>query len=71
MESALIEHNAVAEAAVVSSPDSVRGEVGKLLFSVTLLLSCVGSLEHSSKYILKCEGRREKKALYFRSFECQ
>ena len=27
VESALIEHDAVAEAAVVSSPDSVRGEV--------------------------------------------
>lgn len=29
VESALIEHDAVAEAAVVSSPDSVRGEVSK------------------------------------------
>ena len=67
----MIEHNAVAEAAVVSSPDSVRGEVSKLLFSVTLLLSCVGNLEHSSKYILKCEGRGRKKALYFRLFEYQ
>ena len=46
MESALIEHNAVAEAAVVSSLDPVRGEVSKQLFSLTLLLSCVGSLEH-------------------------
>jgi len=27
VESALIEHHAVAEAAVVSSPDAVRGEV--------------------------------------------
>ena len=43
VESALIEHNAVAEAAVVSSPDPVRGEVSKQLFSVTLLLSCVGN----------------------------
>ena len=61
----MIEHNAVAEAAVVSSPDSVRGEVSKLLFSVTLLLLCVGSLEHSSKYIVKCEGQREKKSSLF------
>ena len=61
----MIEHNAVAEAAVVSSPDPVRGEVSKQLFSVTLLLSCVGSLEHSSKYILKCEGRKEKKSTLF------
>lgn len=29
VESSLIEHDAVAEAAVVSSPDSVRGEVSK------------------------------------------
>lgn len=60
----MIEHNAVAEAAVVSSPDPVRGEVSKVLFSVTLL-SCVGSLEHSSKYILKCEVRRKKKSSLF------
>ena len=65
MESALIEHNAVAEAAVVSSPDPVRGEVSQQLFSVTLLLSCVGSLEHGSKFIPKCEGRREKKSSLF------
>lgn len=32
MESALIEHNAVAEAAVVSSPDTVRGGVSKTIF---------------------------------------
>ena len=30
MESALIEHHAVAEAAVVSSPDPVRGEVSRV-----------------------------------------
>ena len=29
MESALIEHDAVAESAVVSSPDEKRGEIGK------------------------------------------
>ena len=61
----MIEHNAVAEAAVVSSPDSVRGEVSKLLFSVTLLLSCVGSLEHSSKYILKMRGSEGEKSTLF------
>lgn len=30
VESALIEHEAVAEAAVVSSPDPVRGEVSEI-----------------------------------------
>lgn len=41
VESALIEHPSIAESAVVSSPDPVRGEVRELIDQLNTYSTCV------------------------------
>ena len=45
MESALIEHPAVLESAVVSSPDQTRGEVRKMIYVCTILADLILNIQ--------------------------